>query len=190
MTKNHAVILHGMPSKDEYYDKNQPKPIDAHWLPWLQGELIKLNFTCHMPEMPIPYNPTYGDWSKTYEFIHRNCHIDLVIGHSLGAGFIIQWLSLNPSVSIKNLVLVAPWVDPNHETEFFSKLNTIEMQTNQIHLLYSTDDELDIIESVQRITDLNPNIKLHQYTDKGHFTLTDLGENTCIEVLNIIKGSL
>ena len=38
-----AVILHGQPSREEYYDPNAPSMSNAHWLPWLQAQLLKID---------------------------------------------------------------------------------------------------------------------------------------------------
>jgi hypothetical protein len=35
-----AVLIHGMPSKDEYFDPSAPSLSNAHWFPWLQKQLI------------------------------------------------------------------------------------------------------------------------------------------------------
>lgn len=35
-----ALILHGMPGKEEYYSKTSDSPSNAHWLPWSQKELL------------------------------------------------------------------------------------------------------------------------------------------------------
>jgi len=35
-----AIILHGQSSKAEYYGEQFPSMSNAHWLPWLQGQLL------------------------------------------------------------------------------------------------------------------------------------------------------
>jgi uncharacterized protein len=35
-----AIILHGNPSKEEYYDPKMPSMSNAHWIPWLQAQLL------------------------------------------------------------------------------------------------------------------------------------------------------
>ena len=40
-----AIILHGGPSKKEYYDLNMPSMSNSHWLPWLQAQLLKKDIT-------------------------------------------------------------------------------------------------------------------------------------------------
>jgi hypothetical protein len=34
-----AIIIHGMPSTEEYYDVNRPASSNCHWLPWIQKQL-------------------------------------------------------------------------------------------------------------------------------------------------------
>ncbi len=36
-----AIILHGQPSRGEYYNIEMPSMSNAHWIPWLQGQLLK-----------------------------------------------------------------------------------------------------------------------------------------------------
>lgn len=35
-----AIILHGMPSKEEYFSPAYASPSNSHWLPWLQKNLL------------------------------------------------------------------------------------------------------------------------------------------------------
>jgi predicted alpha/beta hydrolase family esterase len=190
MTHKHATILHGMPSKEEFFDIQQPNPVDAHWIPWLKSEIEELGIVCTLPAMPKPYEPTYDQWGKTFDSIYKKNEPTLVVGHSLGAGFILQWLTLNPTKSIKNIILVAPWIDPDHEIDFFGEIKGVEQEFHNFHILYSTDDDQDILDSVNLVQHKNPTVKIHKYHDKGHFTSNDLGKNSCIELLKIIKGSL
>ena len=53
-----AIILHGMPSKEEYFDpEGWPAKYDAHWLQWIQRQLIVNGILAQIPELPEPYGP-------------------------------------------------------------------------------------------------------------------------------------
>jgi predicted alpha/beta hydrolase family esterase len=88
-----AIIIHGMPSKEEYYDVNRPASSNCHWLPWIQKKLLLKNVLAQTPEMPEPYNPVYENWRKVFEQLSPD-EETILIGHSCGGGFIVRWLSL------------------------------------------------------------------------------------------------
>jgi len=35
-----AIIIHGMPSKEEYFSPKTKSQSNGHWLPWIQKQLI------------------------------------------------------------------------------------------------------------------------------------------------------
>ncbi len=62
-----AIILHGMPSKDEYYKPKSPAQSNKHWLPWIQRQLILKDILAQTPELPKPYAPNYQTWKALFE---------------------------------------------------------------------------------------------------------------------------
>jgi hypothetical protein len=54
-----AIILHGCPGKTGYYDPALPNESNAHWLPWLQKELIIRDIKADTPEVPHSYEPKW-----------------------------------------------------------------------------------------------------------------------------------
>lgn len=115
-----AIILHGGPSKKEYYDPETPSMSNAHWIPWLQGQLLKHDIPTATPEVPWSFDRNWKVWLKEVE------RFDIVpetilIGHSTGAGFWIKYLSINKKLKVDKVVLVAPWLDPDkkHTKNFF-----------------------------------------------------------------------
>ena len=118
-----AIIIHGNPSKEEYFDESKPKPEDAHWIPWLKNELQQQGYVVASPAMSEPYEPNYEKWKSVFEQFHIDENTTL-IGHSCGGGFLVRWLSEHPTEQVGKVVLVAPWMDPEHEereqvTNFF-----------------------------------------------------------------------
>lgn len=107
-----AIILHGMPEQNEYYDPQRPASSNCHWLPWIQKQLLLMNVVAQTPEMPVPFNPEYSAWKIMFERFSLDENTFL-IGHSCGAGFIVRYLSEN-TVKVGKVVLVAPWIDPDH----------------------------------------------------------------------------
>ena len=62
-----AIILHGMPSKKEYYSEKYPSASNSHWLPWLQKQLLIKDIEAVTPEMFKCYNPNYDLWKSEFE---------------------------------------------------------------------------------------------------------------------------
>lgn len=166
-----ALILHGTCESDEFFNSRYPSPSNAHWLPWLQQRFLRNGFLCQNPELPYPYQPVYEEWKKTFEQFTPQTQ-DYIVGHSAGAGFILKYLQTQ-NLQLEKLILVAPWLDPQHLDGEFMKtdLNPQALKdTKEIHLLCSDDDEEDIQISKKRILEAYPQIIYHQFLNLGHFT--------------------
>lgn len=183
-----AIIVHGRPDKEEYFDPTQPKPVNAHWLPWLKRELEQKGFVVHVPEMPVPYQPVYEAWKAVFEEIPIDSET-ILIGHSRGGGFIIKWLSEH-DIQVGQVFLVAPSIMPSPGITFWFSDSDIDQnlvsKTKGITVFYSTDDEEGIIQSVGKITSVVKDIKIREFSDKGHFTTAD-GVSEFPELLEEIK---
>lgn len=106
-----AIILHGKPSKKEFYDPNLASTSNYYWLPWLQKQLAMRDIPAWTPEVPHAWVDDYETRRKEFERYDVTPGTALV-GHSCGAGFLIRWLSEHPDVRVDKVVLVAFWVDP------------------------------------------------------------------------------
>lgn len=182
-----ALILHGTCDKDEYFDINYPSLSNSHWFPWLQKQCLCHDILCQTPEMPRAYNPSYKDWKETFEkFYHKD--VQIIVGHSAGAGFILKWLQNNSNVKLEKLILVAPWLDPDKKRANFLNFQLKKTALNNIKeivLFYSTDDGKTIIDSVNQILSCYKNIKVQSFTKKGHFVHRTVG-STFPELWKII----
>jgi len=183
-----AILVHGTCDKDEYFDENQPSLSNAHWFPWLQKQLLVNSIFCQTPEMPDAHTPVYEKWKKEFErfTVDEN---SILVGYSCGGGFLVRWLTEN-KIKINKLILVAPWLDPQHSktTDFFSFEidKNLLGRTNETHLFISKDDDKDIHKSVEIIKNKLPTIKIHQFENKGHFTYEEMKSDKFPELLEII----
>lgn len=188
---NHAVILHGMPSKEEYYDSAQDSPSNAHWLPWLQRELCIRDILTQTPEMPVPFNPSYTYWKQEFERQEIN-NSTILIGHSYGAGFLVRWLG-ESDVSVQKLVLVAPWIDRGNEHgdqfDFAIDTSLVSKTTAGIDILYSTNDDKSIGITVEFLRTHLSSARYHEFVNYGHFCLGDMSTREFPELLNICIGN-
>ncbi|OGD31923.1 hypothetical protein A3C91_00655 [Candidatus Azambacteria bacterium RIFCSPHIGHO2_02_FULL_52_12] len=186
-----AIILHGMPSKEEYFNSQSPAQSNKHWLPWIQRELILKNILTQTPEFPEPYEPDYKKWCSVFErlLIDENT---ILIGHSCGGGFLVRWLSEH-KVKVGKVVLVAPWIDPEHElkTGFFDfeiDENMAE-RTAGLIIFFSANDDGDILTSVQQLRAKLKNVQIKKFVDYGHFTSSDMKTDQFPELRNFLLNA-
>ena len=185
-----AIILHGMPDKEDYYNPAYDAESNCHWLPWIQRQLTVQNILAQTPEMPEPYTPNYEKWCSVFSQFKIDEDTTLV-GHSCGAGFLVRWLSEN-KLKVGKLVLVAPWTDPTNElgdkNTFFDFVidSKLVERTEGVYIFNSSNDEDVIHKSVENILDALPDVQLVKLQDKGHFTLSGMGTREFPELASVI----
>jgi len=81
-----AILLHGTPSKEEYYSLEYPSASNAHWFPWLQKQLLIKDIPAVTIEMPSSYLPDYSLWQTEFERFDITPET-ILVGHSCGGGF-------------------------------------------------------------------------------------------------------
>ena len=80
---------------------------EENWFPWLKNELEKKGFEVIVPKFPTPLNQTLESWMRVIQKYENKINEDTVlIGHSLGAVFILNYLEL-ANKKIKAAFLVA-----------------------------------------------------------------------------------
>ena len=185
-----AILIHGWPDKDRYFNLETPSPSNAQWFPWLQKQLLLNDIVAQAPEMPDAWEPEYEKWKTTFEQFAVD-EQTVLVGHSCGAGFIVRWLSEN-RITAGKVILVAPWIDPLDEKEldngFFNFVidPSIVSRVKSIDILYSTDDDLPMIESVKILQKVLPSSVMHEFHDKGHFDVIDMVDGKFPELIEII----
>lgn len=172
-----AIIVHGKPSFEEYYDPKVPSCSNDHWYPWLQKQLIIHGISTQTPEMPLAFKPNYVNWKK--EFENYIVSIDsILVGHSCGGGFLLRWLSEKSSLKIGTLVLVAPWLDPEKEmtTEFFNFTldQNLISRTNRTIIFHSDNDHASIHKTMHILNNSLHDFEYYEFKKYGHFTKADM----------------
>ncbi len=171
-----AIILHGRPTKEQYFRGDLPSLSNMHWLPWLQSELVMKKVLAQTPELPEPYTPRYQDWKRIFEQfdIDENTHL---VGHSAGAGFLVRWLS-ETGLHVGKVVLVAPWLDPEGELDTgmyqFEIDHGLRERTQGLEVFMSRDDEAEVHRSVELLRAKLPDLSVREFDGYGHFTLKDM----------------
>lgn len=189
-----VILIHGLPSKEEYYHSEWPSQSNAHWLPWVQREILRKGTLCQALEMPHPYDPNYQEYTEVLDQM-KISEETILVGHSCGGGFLLRYFSEHPELKPKKIVLVAPWLDLegylneiNPDTTYFDfELDTQLAVRTQIELVYSTDDDECILDTVKKVKKELPKItQEHVFVDKGHFTEPDMHSKEFPELVEII----
>ena len=170
-----AIILHGMPSREEYFNP-QGSQHNKHWLPWLQKQLSQNGIEASIPNFPEPYEPNYEKWKSVFEQFEIDKDT-LLIGHSCGGGFLVRWLSEN-NVKVHKVALIAPWIDPNHKfaPEMFSdwEVKDITTQADNTRLFISMDDDKEELDTAEKLKQTVTGLEIQEFKDRGHFTFEDM----------------
>ena len=172
-----AIILHGMPTKEEYFNSESESQSNKHWLPWIQRQLILNGVLAQTLELPEPYEPDYEKWSSVFEqfFVNENT---IIVGHSCGGGFLVRWLSEN-KIKTGRVALVAPWINSASsrlKPGFFDFQidETMAERTDGVCLFISSDDEKEMQDTAESLKENIKNLRVQEFSDKGHFTYGDM----------------
>ena len=182
-----ALIIHGTCDEEEYFSDKYPSLSNSHWFPWLQKQLLMRDIFTQTPEMPEAHIPDYKKWKQEFERFNVDENT-ILIGHSCGGGFLLRWLSEN-NINPQKLILVAPWLDPKRQktAEFFEfDIDQKLSERTIIDLFLSEDDSEDILESIEIIQKNIPDMNIHQFKNKGHFTYEDMKVENFPELLEVV----
>jgi predicted alpha/beta hydrolase family esterase len=186
-----AIILHGRPTRAEYYDAKWPSMSNSHWLPWLQKQLILKDIFAATPEVPLAYEPLWERWVREVERFDITSDT-ILVGHSCGAGFWVRYLSEHKDLRVGKVFLVAPWIDVEQDdpSGFFTfELDpNIAARTNGLTIFHSSNDVAEIQTSVAKLRQKLNGINYREFDDKGHFTHKYLPDDTFPELLEAILG--
>jgi predicted alpha/beta hydrolase family esterase len=168
-----AIILHGKPDKEEYYDPKAPSMSNAHWIPWLQGQLLKQDIWAATPEVPNAYQPDWQLWCKEAERFDITPET-IVVGHSCGAGFWLRWLSEHTDVHVAKVILVAPSLGYGWDGDYFFENFKIDSElvsrTKGITIFNSDNDHEGIQQAVKEIKQQLSGVSYKEFHLK-HFTI-------------------
>jgi len=184
-----AILLHGLPDEEEYFNETIPSASNSHWFPWLQNQLMVNDIKADTPEVFRCFEMNLESWTSEVERYDINQNTTLV-GHSMGGGFWIRYLSEHPEIRIDKLLLVAPWMDVNHEynsTFFDFELDTsLIKRVGEMTILASDNDSATDQASVNYLHGKFPDAKFRLFHNYGHFTSRSLPINTFPELLEVI----
>ena len=185
-----AILIHGWPSKDEFYSPVYPTASNSHWFPWLTKQLMINDIHTVSLEMPNSYYPEYEVWKKELERFEVD-EDTILVGHSCGAGFIVRWLSENKT-NVSKVFLVAPWIgidpiDPFDSSFFdFTIDSRLASRTQELTIINSDNDMEQVQKAVEKLRSALSDLRYIELESKGHFTLSDLKTEEFPELLEEI----
>ena len=186
-----VIIVHGAnDSKEGAFEGGRENT--RHWFPWLRKELEKRKIKFSSELYPKDWEPDYEEWKSIFEKNEIN-EDTILVGHSLGCGFILRWVAENKR-RVKKIILVAPYVLDSKELPGLSNMVNFNFDESmkdyyQEMVVFSSENDYSfILKSVKEINNkLNPRHIL--FKDKGHFTRKDLGKEEFPELLEEILNS-
>lgn len=168
-----AIILHGKPGEQEYYDPKFPSCSNFHWIPWLQKQLLVKDIKADTPEVPFAFDPRWDLWVKEVERFDITSET-MLVGHSCGGGFWLRYLSENKDIKTSRVILVAPSLNPEKTwgKQFFNfELDPkLQERIKELVIINSTDDQESIQKTVKAIRDAFPSVTYREFQNMGHFT--------------------
>lgn len=200
--KKQVLIIRGgetFANKEDFYEylrtvKLDPYHTSKKWRDWISWALTETHEVLE-PLMPSKQNADYVAWKiwfeRHFEFIKDEPII--LIGHSLGATFLLKYMSENTfPKKISQLHLVAPYIEDEpgmfleklSSFEFdVSKIESIRGAANEIHIWHSVDDNVVPFSNSETVYKYLPNANFHKFTDRGHFN-----QPAFIEILQVINN--
>jgi len=187
-------------TQEKFYKYLENKTVELEKSAPIWTDHLDENFPNHQIiriSMPNKANADYKAWEiifkKYLSYINPE---DILIGFSLGATFLLKFLSRNNlPTSPKQLVLVAGPIDSegspeelcngfeSQTTELDSK--TLQSQSHNMHLFYATDDQIVPIIQMHKIQAHLPHAQFTELQNRGgHFITSDFPE-----LVNLIKNA-
>ena len=184
-----AILIHGRPDREEYYDPQYPSPSNSHWFPWLTKQLMVNDIFAVAPEIPTPWQPRYEIWKKELERFEITPET-ILVGHSCGGGFIVRWLSENKDKNVGKVVLVAPWLNPENNpvsdtADFFDfEIDPNLVERTKGFIIFNSDNDMATIQkSVGILREKIKGCGYREFSNHGHFCYNDLKTEEFPELL-------
>jgi predicted alpha/beta hydrolase family esterase len=187
-----AIILHGLPTEEQYYSPELLSMSNLHWLPWLQKQLMNKDIKADTPEVFKSYESKWEAWVEEVERFNIGPET-ILVGHSAGGGFWVKYLSLNKNIRVGRVVLVGPWLDPEKDEaggffEDFEIDQRLAERTKGLVIFHSDNDMGNVHKSVAMIREQVEGVEYREFHNYGHFCYKDMKTVEFPELLNeVIK---
>ena len=182
-TKKQVVIIHGgdtFETHEAYLDylRNFNISLDrcrvgpGSWKKWLQEDLGE-GYEIILPEMPSGSNAKFDEWKLWLDKLTLLLNDEIILaGHSLGASFLVKYLSENKCPKkVIGVFLVAGVFDTDSEglsLARFAHGKKIDLQTDNIYLYHSKDDPVVPFSALEKFKDALPQAHASVFEDRRH----------------------
>lgn len=183
--KKQIILIHGGSTFDKHKDyltflKGLKINLDRYrrtkWSDSLRQDLSS-RFDVLLPKMHNPTNAKYNEWKILFKKISPLLNNNVIlIGHSLGAIFLVKYLSENKfPKKILAIMLVSPPYNDEGMEEFFSdfvlpkSLDRLKKQGGKIFIYQSRDDLVIPYAHLEKYKKALPNAIIRKFKRRGHF---------------------
>jgi len=161
------------------------------WRMTLQDEL-QGTYAVLLPEMPNKQNASYDAWKLWFEKYLPHLHAgDVLVGHSLGAAFLIRYLSEERlPISVSGVYLIAtPFFCEDSPAGGDFRFNTRSLQqvlgnTKNLVFYHSEDDQVVPFSDLRHFLEHFPQARTMIFKDRGHFV-----QESFPELLEDLRGA-
>lgn len=189
--KKQVVVIHGGDTFENYeayvdflknfeIDLERYKTSKNDWKPWLRQKLGE-EYEVILPTMPNKTNAQFGEWKLWFEKIIPLLNDQVVlVGHSLGASFLVKYLSENifPK-KIQGVFLVSGVFDTDSEGYLlwsFALPEKLDLQTEHIYLYHSKDDPVVPFSALGDFMNVLPGAHARVFEDRRHINQEEFPE--------------
>ncbi len=168
--ENHDIYINFL--KNFKIDLNRYIAGGVDWKSTL-GKELGSEYEVYTPKMPNVGNAQFEEWKIWFDKIVALLNDEVILtGHSLGADFLIKYLSENnfPKKLI-GVFLVSGQFDydaDGYGLASFTLPEKINLQTNAVFLYHSTDDPVVPFSSLEKLGEKIPNAKKTIFNDRKH----------------------
>lgn len=187
-----VVIVHGS-NENEAEAHKGGRENTRHFLPWLKSSLDAKGISASLDLYPQDWNPVYEEYKAVFERNQIN-EETVLVGHSAGCGFILKWLH-ETKKRVKKVILVAPYVLGIPEASFLDDITISALDValkeyfDNLIIFVSKDDEKCIVRDAEYVHEQLGG-RFMMFTDRGHFTLEDMGTEEFPELLDAVLHDL
>lgn len=189
--KKQIVVIHGgdtFENQEAYLNflKNYEIDIERYkiskddWKPDLRQKLGS-DYEVILPIMPNKTNARFEEWKIWFEKIIPFLNEEIIlIGHSLGASFLVKYLSENNlPKKLKAVFLVSGVFDTDTEgytLHSFSLPEKLDLQTENIYLYHSKDDPVVPFSALENFAQIFPKAHTRIFEDRKHINQEEFPE--------------
>lgn len=191
-SKKQILLIHGGDTHKnytEFFSSLCNKSVKLEWIlsrkDWkneLQRQLWD-DFLVYAPQMPNKQNAKYKEWKIVFEkIVDKLDNNFILIGHSLGAMFIVKYLSehtINKTIK-KTLLLATPFDNADTDQLVWfqrkSNLKHLEKQAGKLFFYHSEDDFAVPFEHVMKYKKALPRANFRLMKDRNHFLQEEVPE--------------